>query len=203
MLCMGLIQIISLVILIKFLNEPSMPKLGKEVLTLNSYSKTTRKLLIFTIISAFSIMIINILQVFDLLLIKSFGGQDARFYTDIYVISRIVFFAGMIFIWPFLASISIDQAKANRHAFLRLMGIFGALTLGSLTMVFFFGNTITELLFGKTYDISTLRAVLSLSILYKAFFLIITASCLFIIAQHRYKHVWLTVVTAIVVITAG
>jgi len=203
MTSMGLIQIVSLVFLVKFLNEPDMPKLGKELLTLGTYSKATRKLLVFTTVSAFAIMIINILQVYDLLLIKNFGGQDARFYTDIYVISRIVFFAGMIFIWPFLASISAHEAQANRRAFLKLIGVFGALALGAIVILFFFGNVVTELLFGKTYEIYALRVVLSLSILYKTFFLIITASCLFIIAQHSYKHIWLTFATAAIVITVG
>lgn len=203
MTAMGLVQILSIILLVKFLNEPNMPKLGKDLFSFNRDSLVSNKLLKFTIVSAFAIMAINLLQVFDLLIIKNIGGSVARFYTDVYVISRVVFFAGTIFIWPFLASISLHDKHVNRRAFLKLIATFSILTLGAIIVIFFFGNTITNLMFGKTYDSFLLWNVLSLSILYKMFFLVITASCLFVISQHNYRSTWLALATSIVIVTTG
>lgn len=77
--------------------KENLPKLSSIfVHKLDIYkSKDIRKLIGYTALSSIAVLIMNILLILDLLLINS-RGIDAKIYTDIYVISRIVFFGGKI-----------------------------------------------------------------------------------------------------------
>lgn len=193
MFVMSVIQIITIVWLVNFLKDPQLPRLSSTVFKPEALSPATRKLLLYTVIASFSIMVINILQIVDLLLIKNIDAATAKFYADMYVISRIVFFGGTIFIWPFLGELSLKNNLINKKAFLKLFGIVGAISSLAIIGMFLFGNTVTHLLFNQTYDPTLLNTIVPLSVLYKLFYLLITASCLYFIVLRNYKCVVLAV----------
>jgi hypothetical protein len=139
-------------------------------------------------------MAINIVQIADLLIIQTLHTSDVKFYTDIYVVSRIVFFGGMIFIWPFLGKISIDNHQLNRKPFAEVAIIFTVITVGAVIGLYFFGAFITNLLFGTAYNLSDVQYIGILSVLYKYFFLIITAAILYFVVLRSYVALWLSVI---------
>lgn len=198
MFVMSVVQIISVIILVRLLREPDLPKITAEVFKLEKYSQVTRRLLVFTVIASFAIMIINVLQIADLLIIKNINSTVAKFYTDMYVISRIVFFGGMIFIWPFLGEVSLTDIDSNRKSYLKLLGIFAGISLGVIVAMLLFGSIITHILFGQTHDATLVKVVIPFSILYKMFFLMITACCLYFIIFRSYRCLLLTLIVTVI-----
>lgn len=195
MLCMGSVQILSIIILLRFLGEPAMPRTGKELFRIEKYSPEMKKILVYVIVASFAIMLINILQIFDLLAIKNMGGATAKFYADIYIVSRIVYFGGIILIWPFLGAISIDNKIANNKAFFKLIGMFSLMGSSVLLTLSIFGKDMLHILFGEAYPAGNLVGILLLSTVYKIFFLVITAACLYLIVFRSLKSVWLALFT--------
>lgn len=203
MICMGLVQIISIILLIRLLDDSALPRISSAVFKLESYSRHTKQLLVFIIVSSVGIMLINLLQVFDLLLVTRNSGETAKFYTDIYVISRAVFFAGTIFIWPFLGEISLESNRVNRKAFAKVVGIFTSIGAISVIGVSLFGDTISRLAFGESYSLPELRFIAMLSIIYKVLFLVITAGCLYFIVFRSYLNAILAGICTVILIIAG
>lgn len=161
---------------------------------LASFKTTQMKSLIkFTVVSSTGIMAINILQIIDLLIVQN-RQIDAKLYTDLYIISRVVFFAGTIFIWPFLSAINIYQNKQNIEVFGRLVGILTLLSAGAIGGILLFGQQITKILFGTTYDPNVIKQLGVLAITYKYGFLLITALTLYFIVIRKY---WAAVLPAI------
>lgn len=159
-----------------------------------------KSLIRFTILSSVGIMAINILQVIDLFVIQN-RQTDARLYTDLYIISRVVFFAGTIFIWPFLSYIDIYTKAHNVVVFVKLVGILSLVSIGAIVGILLFGQTITQVLFGTTYPADTINHVGILAITYKYLFLLLTALTLFFIVIRSYWAITLpailTLATAI------
>jgi hypothetical protein len=115
------------------------------------------------------------------------------------VVSRIVFFGGMIFIWPFLGEISIDNHKLNRKPFIKVAGIFTVISLTVIVGLYFFGSLITKILFGADYNLSEVQSIGALSILYKFFFLVITAAILYFVVLRHYAAIWLSIALCAVI----
>ena len=149
-------------------------------------TESMRSLVTYTALCSLAIMLINILQIADLLLIKGHGSADIRLYADLYVISRVVFFAGTVFIWPFLGMIDIYNHTRNTKPLLKLFGIFGLITIGAIGGLLLFGPQITKLLFGSSYTAVQIRHIGILSIVYKFIFLTLTSLTLYFIVIRSY-----------------
>jgi len=191
---MALAQVIAITLVRIIFAKDNLPKLkvslGKS--TNVAGHPHIRHLLVYGLFASIAIMAMNIAQIADLLLIQTLKNTDIKLYTDIYILSRIVFFAGIIFIWPFLGELDIRAHALNRKPFFKLIGIFSAIVIATIIVITFFGTNITQLLFGENYSNEHLRTLGVLSILYKFFFLIITAATLYFIVFRNYVAVWLS-----------
>ena len=196
LLTMSLSQIGSIMLIYLLFASDKLPKLTGILRRLDTQvsSRYIRSLLLYTLYASLAVMAINVVQIADLLIIQTLHNSNIKFYTDIYVVSRIVFFGGMIFIWPFLGKISIDNHQLNRRPFIEIIGIFTLITLGAIVGLYFFGAFITNLLFGTTYSLSDVQHIGILSVLYKFFFLIITASVLYFVVLRSYVALWLSAI---------
>lgn len=191
---MALAQVIAIALIRLIFAKDNLPKLkgslGKSTDTTNQ--PHIRRLLVYGLFASIAIMAMNIAQITDLLIIQTLRNTDVRLYTDIYILSRIVFFAGIIFIWPFLGELDIHVHALNRKPFFKLIGIFSAIVIATILIIIFSGTNITHLLFGGDYTKVDLRTLGILSVLYKFFFLIITAATLYFIVFRNYLAVWLS-----------
>jgi hypothetical protein len=187
---MGTGQLLTIPAIYLLFRYDKLPKIGKTLLRStrldDSDNGYAAKLFLYALAASLAIMFINLVQIADLLIIQAQHGNQVKFYTDIYVISRAVFFGGTIFVWPFLSEISLNNHQLNRKP---LIGID------------FFGGFITHLFFGSRFSVSSVRNIGTLSILYKLFFLIITAVILYFVVLRNYIAIWLSsVITAIVLV---
>jgi O-antigen/teichoic acid export membrane protein len=187
MLLMGIAQAISIFILYKLFSREQLPSLRTVLAKLHFSSSTMRKLALYTLFASISIMVVNLLQVADLLVIKELHGVDTKLYTDIYVVSRVVFFAGMIFIWPFLGQLQLDNHSHNVKILLRLVGIFCAISLLAIFALLIGGQMVASVLFNSYYPADVISLTGALSIVYKLLLLIITAASLYMIVMRRYR----------------
>ncbi len=184
MLSMVLAQLLTVAILYKSFSSMSLPKLLPDTRR-SAANHLTKRLKIYTLFAALSIMAISLAQVADLLLVRRLYGIDTKFYTDIYVISRVVFFAGMILIWPFLGSIKTATLKHNVRPYLTLVGFFIAMGLAASIALWLGGQTIANILFGEIYNPELIGEIGFLSVMFKVFMLIITATVLYYVVLHR------------------
>lgn len=159
-----------------------------------------RKIVKFTIFSSLGVMLINILQILDLLAVQN-RAMDEKMYTDLYIVSRVVFFAGTIFVWPFIASTELHNFKINRIHFSKLVIILTTMTLAAGLLLVIFGTTVTNLLFGTSYSQSTYSSTGSLSILYKYQYILLYALVLFFTLIRSYTAVYLPVLVALLSFT--
>lgn len=156
-----------------------------------------RSLLKYIVAASLAILAVNIMLILDLLVINS-RQRDAKMYADIYVISRVVYFGGMLFIWPFLSSIDIYRPKKNVNLFLRLSGVFLLITLCAVFAMQLFGEQITNILFGsQNQSWGQVKELALLAILYKFNFLVITSLVMFFIVIRNYWAIWLSLVTTL------
>ena len=153
-------------------------------------AQSIKSLILYTIGASIAIMLISLVQVFDLLVAQSLQGIDLKLYTDVYVVSRAIFFAGMIFMWPFLGEVSLGPHRENVRAALRVVAYFAAITAGAVIAVMLFGGTIFHLLFGANYTASDYLVVSVLSAIFKFLMLIITAAVLYLIVRRHYAAIY-------------
>lgn len=154
--------------------------------------KEIRKLVRYTILASLATLFLNISMILDLLIINS-RNIDSIVYTDLYVISRIVFFGGMLLIWPFLSVLNLKSTRKNIIPFLKLCAALTAIAIALLCIMYFRGDFALKLLLGSSYDFTnSIRLLSILSIIYKFVFLIITALLLYFIVIRSYWIVWLS-----------
>lgn len=190
---MAIGALISIIIIYRVYRKENLPNINSIFKhKLNIYkSKDIRKLIRYTILSSIAVLILNILLIFDLLLINS-RDTDAIIYTDIYVISRIVYFSSALFIWPFLSSINIKETNQNYKNFTRLVILFFVISGLSILLIYLFGNQITSILLGDTYNRNTNFVEFTIyAIIYKLIFLIITTLTLYFIVLRNYWAVYI------------
>ena len=144
----------------------------------------------YTIGASIAIMLISLTQVLDLLIAQSIKGADLKLFTDIYVVSRTVFFAGMIFIWPFLGEITLGPHRENIRAVLRLVLYFAVIAIGAIGALAFFGGIIFHILFGANYKPSDYLLLGILSVTFIFFMLLITAAVLYLIVRRHYIAIY-------------
>lgn len=194
MLSMVIAQIITLLIIYTVFSKDQLPGIRKSVKTSLKTIREKRigSLVAYTTASSIAIMAVSLIQIADLFILQELQGTDMKFYADIYVISRVVFFLGMIFIWPFLGEISLDHHHINRKPFIKVVSYFAIITLASIAALYFFGDLLTHILFGANYDLALIREVGILSILYKFLLLIVTAVVLYFIVLRNNSAIWLS-----------
>lgn len=203
MLSMSIAQIITLIIIYRVFSKDKLPGIVKPIMRPLRASKGMGNLLVYTAFASIAIMAVSLIQIVDLFLLQQVAGTDTKFYTDIYVVSRIVFFAGMIFIWPFLGEINLDHHHVNRKPFLKVISYFTIITLSAIGLFYFFGDTLAHLLFGADYSLSLIQHISILSVLYKFLMLIITAVVLYFVVLRSYIAIWLALaLTAMIFVYA-
>lgn len=185
MLCMGIAQLLAVMILYLIFRSYSPPKVSR-IATLTAWNPSTIKIVRYTILASIAIMTINILQIADLLIINTLSSANHQLYTDIYVISRVVFFAGTIFIWPFLGEVDSQDHRKNFKPLAKLTGIFVLLGTGALAGIWLFGPWLFEVLFGRTYSTTDILLLAVLSVVYKLLYLFITALSLLLVVKGTY-----------------
>lgn len=177
---MGVGQIISLLFIYTVFRKDKLPKL-----TVNEKVASNIRLIRYAFVSSIAVMTVNLLQIADLLIAKSYDIQVVL-YTDIYVISRVVFFAGMILIWPFLSWIDTRSHKKNAGIMLRVAAIITIGCAAAIIGMVSFGDLVTQLLTGAVYTNDTLIIISTLSILYKMVYLLIIMFVLYFIVMRSY-----------------
>jgi len=202
---MGTGQLLTIPAIYLLFRYDKLPKIGKTLLRStrldDSDNGYAAKLFLYALAASLAIMFINLVQIADLLIIQAQHGNQVKFYTDIYVISRAVFFGGTIFVWPFLSEISLNNHQLNRKPLIKVCTYFCLIALAAIIGIDFFGGFITHLFFGSRFSVSSVRNIGTLSILYKLFFLIITAVILYFVVLRNYIAIWLSsVITAIVLV---
>lgn len=194
MLSMSLAQVLTLVVIYWSMSGEKLPSIKKslQMQIWANRDRKTSKLLIYTAFASFAIMAVSLIQIIDLFLLQNLKHTDVKFYTDIYVVSRVVFFAGMIFVWPFLGEISLDHHHFNRRPFIKLVSLFGAITIAAILGLILFGNQLTYILFGEHYSPSSIQTLGILSVLYRFWMLIITAIVLYFAVLRSYIAVYIS-----------
>lgn len=204
MIAMGTIQSVTLIIILWFFRHQKLPTLRMSLLKPAKINQDTRRLIRFTIITSIAIMVINLLQLADLVFIKTLRQPEiVTQYTDTYVISRVIFFAGMIFVWPFLSNIALSDDRKNRKSFLGLCCVFAVITLGTLLFTHLFGGFIFQFIFGRTGAENIPYTLINLSGLYKLLLLPITAIALYFVVIRSYKVVLLACFSVVGIISAA
>lgn len=166
--------------------------------------KSDRKLLVYTIAASLAALALNILLVLDLLIITA-RGTDAVLYTDMYIVSRIVFFAGMLLVWPFLSGLNLTKHKENIKKFTQLSIVFGVISIGACVVMSVYGEQTLNILLGSSYSDPRLAQLAILSIAYKFIYLMLTTLCLVFMVYRSYWAVsipaMLSVVCGVLVVT--
>lgn len=201
MLSMTIAQVITLIIVYTVFSKDHLPGISKPLKTplRMGRDKKMGKLIVYTALTSVAIMAISLVQIVDLFILQSLTHANVKFYTDIYVVSRIVFFAGMIFIWPFLGEVSLDHHHFNRKPFIKVVGYFTGITLVAVLALYFFGDKLAYGLFGAPYDLHVIREVGILSVLYKFLLLVITAIILYFVVLRSYIAVWFSLAASAIV----
>lgn len=191
---MVLAQFITIGLVYTLFSKDNLPGIIKSLKTpLRSINtKAMRGLLLYTALASLAIMAISLTQVIDLFVSKNLTYIDTKFYADIYVISRIVFFGGMIFVWPFLGEINIDHHQLNRKPFYKLIGYFSVIAFIACFIIYLFGDKLAHILFGVNYSLTMIRGISLLSIAYKFCLLVVTAVILYFAVLRSFKAIWLT-----------
>lgn len=154
--------------------------------------KNMRSLIKFTLLASVGVMLVNLLQILDLLVVQN-RQIDEKMYADLYIISRTVFFAGTIFVWPFIAATDLNNAKVNIRQFIKLCLLLSVISIGAAGGIALFGKLATEILFGTSYETSTYLSIGMLSIAYKFSYMILYAALLFFIVMRNYIAILLPV----------
>lgn len=173
-------------------NLPGIGKMAWKLAPVFSDKQHLKRLALYTLVASIALMALNLAQIADLLIIQTTNNGDSKFYADIYVVSRVVFFAGMIFVWPFLSEIDIINHRLNRIPLVKAGAVFGVISVGAIAGLYAYGDIIIHLMLGVDYELQAIRSIGVLSVLYKTLFLIITAVVLYFVVLHRYIAAWIT-----------
>lgn len=201
MFSMVIAQIVTVILVYTIFSKEKLPGIIVSLKTPLSAMRTKQmgKLILYTILTSLAIMAISLVQVIDLFVSQNLKQVDMKFYADIYVISRVVFFGGMIFIWPFLGEVSTDHHHLNRRPFYKLVGYFTIIAAAAVVALFLFGDKLTQLLFGASYGIPAIAIVGALSVTFKLFILVITAVILYFVVLRSFKAIWLSLITTVAI----
>ncbi len=194
---MCLAQIIAVVIIYAIIKEEHLPNpLGSLRLHMSFSDPSNRKLIFNVLAAGVSILALSLTQLLDLIVVQDIADTNIKQYTDLYIISRMVFFAGMIFIWPFLGQIDVVNKLRNRLLFLKLLGVFLLVSIITILAMALAGSSIIHILFGSIAPMPHILTLVTLSVVYKLCLLIITAVALYLIVLQRYSFISLCLLTS-------
>jgi len=190
-------QIVSIFIIIAIFRDQNLPriKLRPQIKLSILFDSEYRKIGVYTIAASLGVVFINLIQIVDLMVFKS-RPSEAIFYTDLYIISRVVFFSGAIFIWPFMSEIRTDNKKMNLILILKFFGIVCAIGFTAVAVLYVFGENITKILFNASYSTETLIHYGILSIALKCAFLFLTTLTLYLVVIGKRAAFYLPLITA-------
>jgi O-antigen/teichoic acid export membrane protein len=202
MLSMIAAQIVTLVIIYSVFSKDHLPGIINPLRTPIGAlrDKKMGALITYAAVTSIAIMAISLVQIADLFIMQNLAYTDVKFYTNIYVISRIVFFAGMIFVWPFLGEISVDHHHFNRKPFAKVIGYFSVITLAAIAFLCLFGDKLTHILFGVDYDLGLIREIGALAILYRFLLLVITSVVLYFVVLRSYMAILISAIVSGIVL---
>lgn len=199
LLAMAGAQLVAIAIIYTLLKKEKLPNI-RAIFKHSAHEFTNqnmRALIRFTLLASIGVMLINLLQILDLLVVQS-RQVDEKMYADLYIISRTVFFAGTIFVWPFIAATDLQNAKINIQQFLKLCALLLVIGAGAALGVVIFGKLATQILFGTSYSTDTYLSVGTLSIAYKFSYMVLYAALLFFIVMRNYLAVIIPICMAII-----
>lgn len=191
-------QLLSVLMIYYFYKNDHLPHVKKilEHKKSDFLSVKMKNIIKYTVLSSLGVMIINILQIIDLLAVQN-RQIDSRTYTDLYIVSRAVFFAGTIFVWPFISATELKNGKNNLKQFKKLLIILLVIGFGSVAGILLFGSLITNVLLGTKYSAATYGGLGVLSITYKLLYVILYGVILFFTVIRNYTAVYLPLALAI------
>lgn len=194
LLAMALAALVATVLVYFFLRQERLPHIGTLLTHKFSVYKNQadRSLIKYTALASFAALALNILLIVDLMIVNT-QQVDAQLYTDIYVVSRIVFFAGMLLVWPFLSQIVLDDPKGLRRRFGLITAAFAIISVGAVIGMYFLGEDILRLLLGQSIIDTRIAELSLLSIFYKFLFLVLTTICLVSMVYRSYWAVTLPI----------
>lgn len=203
MLSMTIAQLITIIVIYKIFSRMGLPKIASS---LSAHHRiwtlpNNRRLYVYTGLVALSITAISIIQISDLLIIQHLPEEVVKTYTDVYVISRIVFFAGFIFIWPFLGE--IELGAHNKKAYLKLLTILTAIAAVTMVGISLLAEIMLPLIFNTTYSYFNLTTTLLLSVFFKYGMLIVTATILYYVVLHKYIAVYISIFLTLTFLVAA
>lgn len=200
LLGMALGQILALGLIVIVFKSEKMPRISLRFKDkLINQTNHMRELIKYTLFASFGVLIINLLQISDLLIFKR-RPDDIIMFTDIYIISRVVFFAGIIFIWPLLSKIDIKKKRNNVKPIVQFGLLVSFIGCGAIGVIVVGGEFVTRILFDSTYNQTTLLQVSSLAIIFKCIFLILTALTLYSIVIRSYLAFWMPSIIGLAII---
>lgn len=192
LIAMAIGQVLSLVLIYTIFRSENLPSISLRVKAIKNM-----RLVRFAVLVSIAVMAVNILQIADLLLVKS-QAVDVVLYTDFYVISRIVFFAGMIMIWPFLSWIDTARHANNIGAIVKAIGVMAVGCLTAAVGIIVLGDTVTRVLLAASYPQATINSIGTLSIVYKFLYLVIILFTLYFTVMRSY---WAVIIPAVLTVT--
>ncbi len=198
LIAMAVGQLLSVLMIYFFYKKENLPHV-KKILTHKKsdfFTASMRGLVKYTVLSSLGVMIINILQIIDLLAVQN-RQIDSKTYTDLYIVSRAVFFAGTIFVWPFISATELRNGKNNLRQFKKLLIVLLIIGFVSVAGILLFGSLITRILLGTSYSDSTYSSLGVLSITYKFLYVILYGVILFFTVMRNYVAVFLPIALAI------
>lgn len=195
------LAIITTYVLYKSENLPHLNSFFRHGLSIYR-SKNIRSLVKYTALASLATLVVNILLIFDLLVIN-YLHPNSKLYADIYVISRIVFFSGMLFVWPFLSNVDTNNPRKNIRLFYKLSGVFIAISLVAMVAMTLFSQQVTHYLLGSNYESTNeLKTLAILAVIYKFLYLMITALILYFIVLRSYWAAWLAAILIVATLVA-
>jgi uncharacterized membrane protein len=108
----------------------------------------------------------------------------------------------MIFIWPFLGQLQLENHSHNVKILLRLVGIFCAISLLAIFALLIGGQMVASVLFNSYYPADVISLTGALSIVYKLLLLIITAASLYMIVMRRYRVTTVAIASTLALLIA-
>ena len=197
MVSMSIAQIVTLATIHLVFRNSQLPKTSpKAVLDIKIRSPETYRLIRYTVASGVAVLAISLVQLLDLITVQRLAEVNIKQYTDLYILGRVIFFAGMMLVWPFLGGINIKQLHANLKPLLKLITFFVSLLIAMIGLLWVASEPLTQVMFGVAYTFDSVGAIVFLSMIYKVLLLILTVIILYFIVIRNASAVWLSVIVS-------
>lgn len=197
MVSMSIAQIVTLATIHLVFRNSQLPKTSpKAVLDIKICSPKTYRLIRYMVASGVAVLAISLVQLLDLVTAQRLAEVNIKQYTDLYILGRVIFFAGMMLVWPFLGGINIKQLRANLKPLFKLIAFFVSLLVAMMGLLWVASESLTKVMFGATYAFDSIGAIVFLSMIYKVLLLILTVIVLYFIVIRNASAVWLSVIVS-------